>query len=221
MYYPFFMQRNGMRRFYFSVAYFLLAINLMGQNAKEILSKVNAEMTKNQRVTLGFDLVIKEAERKSFTTKGMAYQKGNLFYIDNKYLSQIYDGKHLYTIGHKNRLIQITNYSEKETDNLLSPFIIAKLYETKKYEYQLVEDQNSNDFSIEFKPIKKNVDFFKIRLKISPKFELKEALLFEKNGTRYTLKIKKMDNSSEIPSSQFTYNKAKYSKYKIEDLRLE
>ena len=203
------MQRNGMRRFYFSVAYFLLAINLMGQNAKEILSKVNAEMTKNQRVTLGFDLVIKEAERKSFTTKGMAY------------LSQIYDGKHLYTIGHKNRLIQITNYSEKETDNLLSPFIIAKLYETKKYEYQLVEDQNSNDFSIEFKPIKKNVDFFKIRLKISPKFELKEALLFEKNGTRYTLKIKKMDNSSEIPNSQFTYNKAKYSKYKIEDLRLE
>lgn len=215
------MQKNGMKRFYFSVAYFLLAISLMGQNAKEILSKVNAEMTKNQRVTLGFDLVIKEAERKSFTTKGMAYQKGNLFYIDNKYLSQIYDGKHLYTIAHKNKLIQITNYSEKETDNLLSPFIIAKLYETKKYEYQLVEDPSTKDFTIEFKPIKKNTDFFKIRLKISPKYELKEALLFEKNGTRYTLKVKKIDTVSDIQASKFVYSKANYSKYKIEDLRLD
>lgn len=130
-----------------------------------------------------------------------------------------------YMIQHGNKEVMINNLPEPgEMNGMLTPQTLFSFYEGDNYVLALqgkdVVDGRLLE-NIEMKPVDRdNSDFTKLRLKVDKKMmELVTIEAFTSDGSRFTFHLDKTKGDVQLPSKTFTFNKAEFSGYHVEDMR--
>ncbi len=146
--------------------------------------------------------------------------KGGKFYLKLPKQHIITDKQSQWTYIQESNEVNLTNYEPDPND--ITPEKIYTIYESG-YDYAYMEEkveQGKKYHIIDLKPLNKNAQFFKIRLKIVQETNsIKSWELFERNANRYLYTINKF-STVDVKDSYFKYNASKYSsKPKVNDLR--
>ena len=192
--------------------------------AKAILDKLRKKYDAYGSMEVDFTLEIQFPEQPKEVQQGKVAVKGKQYRVDLGSQTVISDGTAVWMVLHNNKEVQINDVpEEEETGMFLSPQSFFRFYDKGDFIYVL-----SNEFAqngkiiqlIEFKPTDAYADYSKLRMNVDRnKNEVDEVMAFGKDGSRYTFKINRLTPNKAFPASTFTFDKAQYPGYYIEDLR--
>lgn len=116
--------------------------------------------------------------------------------------------------------MQVNSYEPDE--NSITPSQIFTIYE-KNFIYAFMEEKTVNGKVlqyIELTPNDKSKPYFKIRLGIDKTAKtVQNAIVFDKNGNRYTYEIKAFTPNPAIADSFFTFDTKAHPGVEVVDLR--
>ena len=196
--------------------------------AGAILEKAAAKYKSSNGIEVDFTLTTvnpklkPEDDDSKYTSNdnGKLYMKGKAFKLVMNGTEIYCDGKTIWSYNPKSNEVQINDYEENQ--ETFSPTKIFSVYK-EGYSYQIKEKktyQGKNVTVIELAPTNRKMSFFKIDVGIEDGTNnLLESKIYEKSGVRYIYKINKLNSTSAIDDSFFVFDKKKYSKAKIIDLR--
>lgn len=192
--------------------------------AKAILEKVRKKYEGFKSMELAFTLDIEFPEQPKQSQKGKVALQQKKYRVEVSDQLMLSDGTAVWAIMPKNKEVQINPMPEKgEDDNLLSPENLFSFYNKGKFAYVLVNEyvQGSKILQqLEFKPLDKNYEYAKIRMDVDKKNnEVHSVKAFGKDGSRYTLTVNQLTPNKTFAATYFTFDKAKYPGYHVEDLR--
>jgi len=192
--------------------------------AKAILDKVRKKYEGYNTMEMAFTLDMEFPEQPKQTQKGTVARSGKKYRVEMPAQSVISDGAAIWLVLPANKEVQINPMPEPgEDESLLSPETLFSFYNKGKFSYVLVNEiaQGSKILQqIEFKPLEKNFDYSKLRMEVDKKTgEVSSVKAFGKDGSRFTLTVNQLTPNKTFAANHFTFDKAKYPGYHIEDLR--
>lgn len=126
------------------------------------------------------------------------------------------DGKAVYNYTKDENEIQIDNIDKNSKS--ISPSKIFTLYEDGFKCLFTGEDKKA--YYIELSPISPNTTYFKIKLSINKQNQqVQDITVLDKNGSRYTYKVKSFNSTPKITDDVFNFDKKHYKDVDIVDLR--
>lgn len=132
----------------------------------------------------------------------------------------ISDGKSQWTYVKKDKEVELNNVDH--SDDNLNPAQIFTIYE-HGYKYIYNGDEKIDGKlcqMIDLTPEDAKKQFFKIRLAIDKaKKQIYSALIFDKNGSKYTYVIRTFTPNPKLPETLFTFDKKDYPGVEVVDLR--
>jgi outer membrane lipoprotein-sorting protein len=144
-----------------------------------------------------------------------------MYKVDMVKAISFFDGKTLYAYMKEANEVNISEPDPKD-DNTLNPAKIFTIYETG-YKIRYISEKFEETRSlqeIELYPKDLKKDFSKIIIKIDKtKNELYSMQRFGKDGNTYTIKLINMTTNKEMDDAMFKFDKTKYPKVEIIDLR--
>ncbi|MEQ7801253.1 outer membrane lipoprotein carrier protein LolA [Pedobacter sp. ASV1-7] len=203
---------------------FISAVNAQTDaKAKTILNEVSKKYRSYNIVKADFSLLIESKQTNSKDTQqGTLYVKANA----NKYKVSMTgqemtsDGKTLWTYLKEEKEVQVTDVNT--SDEALNPAKIFTIYE-KGFKYLYTGDKKVGAKVyqiIDLTPTDINKSYFKIRLTIDKAAkQIASALIFEKNGNKYTYDVKSFVANAKVPESIFTFDAKKFPGVEVVDLR--
>ena len=190
------------------------------QQAKTILDKLSAKTKAYTTIKAEFQYNINNKEEGINETQlGKIEIKGDNYFLSIKGQDVISNNKSIWTILKDAEEVQINNLPDEEDDEYISPNKIFTLYE-KGFKYKFVKEENGIQI-INLYPIEADKkSFHRIALYISKeKTQITQVKVYGKDGGTFTYVVKSFTPNQAIADSQFTFDKTKYSKYEIIDLR--
>lgn len=185
--------------------------------ARKILVKLRDKYKATRGLKMDYILTIEGGDAKEIQ-QGKIYQKGDKFRVSNQGNEMISDGKTVWTYIKKQNEVQITDF-EASTDDFMSPSQMMDFATIDKQYIYAITNQDAEADYIEFKPVSRDSEYAKMRMKIlKTKAEVEHIKIFMKDGSRYTLDIKKIE-VSDVSDSQFAFDKNKYPGVRETDLR--
>jgi outer membrane lipoprotein-sorting protein len=132
----------------------------------------------------------------------------------------ISDGKSQWTYIVKDKEVELSDVDHSE-DNL-NPAQLFTIYE-HGYKYLYTGDQKIDGKVcqiVDLTPEDAKKPFFKVRLTIDKaKKQIYSALIFDKNGNRYTYTIRSFTPNPKVPETLFTFDKKDHPGVEVVDLR--
>ncbi len=192
--------------------------------AKAILDKLRKKYQGYQSLEQAFTLEIELPEQKKEVQQGKMAKQGKKYRVDLASQSIICDGASLWLVLHQNKEVQINNLPDPADDEtVLSPEALFNFYEKGKFVYFLVNETTAAGKvvqEIEFKPLDKNSEYSKFRLTVEKAtLNVLSMKAFGKDGSRYTLNLGTLTPNKAFAAQHFSFDKAKYPGYRVEDLR--
>ncbi|MFN8407660.1 MAG: outer membrane lipoprotein carrier protein LolA [Sphingobacteriaceae bacterium] len=191
--------------------------------AKTILAEVSKKYRTFTTVKADFSYTIDNPQAKVKDTQSgtlLILSKTNKYKVTLKGQELISDGKTQWTYLIADKEVQL-NQVDNSSD-ALNPAKIFTLYE-KGFKYLYVGDSKVDHkmcYMIDLVPIDDKRTFFKVRLQIDKISKLiTSALIFDKNGNRYTYAIKSFTPNVTVPESTFTFDSKKHPGVEVVDLR--
>jgi outer membrane lipoprotein-sorting protein len=195
--------------------------------AKEVLEKMRKKYTAYQTLEADFFLEIEVPGQPKETQKGKLIQQGDKYRLKLGGRTLVSDGKSSWLYIEKSKEVQINDVDEENDGEggISSPNDLLKAYEWDGYVYALVNEFSENGKivqQIEFKPVKKDSDYSKVRLTLDKKSsDVVSIKSFGKDGTRYTVLVTKLTPNKQTPASTFTFSKTECPGCHFEDLRVD
>lgn len=189
--------------------------------AQQILQGVSSRYKELKTIQADFTVDV-ESTGKTATEQygGTIYLKGNKYKLKLSDQEIISDHINIWTYLKKANEVQIQEYDAD--DNSISPADLFTLYE-KDFLYAYLEEKNINGKTlqvIELTPNDKTRPYFKVRLSVDKVARvIHSAVVFDKNGNRYTYTVTRFLPNPEIAESFFTFDPAKYPGIEVIDLR--
>jgi len=194
------------------------------KEAKTLLDKVKKQYFSYSTLSMDFSLTYEMGNKKD-VKKGAFYQQGNNYHIQLPQQTIISDGKSNWLYSKKNNTVQVSESDVKSSAALVSPRSLLEKYDSGKFIYGIVGEGTEfkkNVVFVEFKPINKNEDYFKIRLAIDKKSnQFVSFRIFNKDASRVIVQVDKQQNGLSLDKNLFTFDAAKYPGVKVEDLRID
>ena len=190
--------------------------------AKGILDKVSEKTKAYTTIEAEFAFILENKQNNiKDTQKGKIWIKGNRYKVDMAKALTFFDSKTLYTYMKDANEVNISE-PDPNDDNTLNPAKIFTIYETGykiRYISEKFEDNRAlHEIEIYPKDLKK--DFSKITLKIDKtKNELYSMHRYGKDGNVFTIKILSIITNQAMTDAMFTFDKTKYPKVEVIDLR--
>jgi outer membrane lipoprotein-sorting protein len=190
--------------------------------AKNILDQVSAKTKAYKTIEAEFAINIENMQEKtSDSKKGKIYIKGNKYKAELAASTIYNDGKTQWTYMKDPNEVNIT-VPDPNDDSSLNPAKMFTIYE-KGYKIRFINEKfekNHNLYEIDLYPIDLKKDFSRITLKIDKqKMQLFSMKRFGKDGTDYYIEVLKMDTDNEMNDAMFTFDKTKYPKVEVNDMR--
>ena len=194
--------------------------------AKAILEKMRTKYEAYQSVGADFTLTIEIPEEDKETQEGTIAQQGDKYRVDLEHQAVYSDGQSLWLYMKRNNEVQINDVDDfEEEGEMLSPKDLLRIYEKEDFIYQLVNEDYENGVAIqqiEFKPTDKDSEYSKMRVTIDKKkVQIKRIKAFSKDGSRYTMEVKKFKPNEQYAAKDFVFNPADFPDVFVEDLRIE
>lgn len=189
--------------------------------ATQILNGVSAKYKSYTSVKADFSIKIENGQNKTTDTQtGTLYVKGNKYKVNLKNQEVTSDNTTVWTYIKEANEVQVNSYEPDE--NSITPSQIFTIYE-KNFIYAFMEEKTVNGKVlqyIELTPNDKSKPYFKIRLGIDKTAKtVQNAIVFDKNGNRYTYEIKAFTPNPAIADSFFTFDTKAHPGVEVVDLR--
>lgn len=193
--------------------------------AKAVLDKLRKKYEGFKTLEVEFALDIELPEQPVETQKGTLIQQGQKYRLQLADRLLVSDGKSVWLYLPKHKEVQINDVEEESEEGVFnSPKDLLAAYQWKNHVYVLTDEFMDNGRlvqQIEFKPLSKNADYAKVRLSIDKKNnEIVSIKTFNKDGSRYTLRILRLSPNKQYPPATFTFDKSQCPDCRFEDLRL-
>lgn len=205
---------------------FATGISVMAQSevkAKEILAEVSKKYRSYDVIKTEFSYMLENPEAKIKETQtGTLFVKSkvNKYKVILKGQELISDGKNQWTYLKADKEVQLS-----EVDNsadALNPAKLFTIYE-KGFKSLYVNDSKVNGktlHNIDLSPIDTKRSFFKVKLQIDKLTkQIINAVIFDKNGNRYTYSIRTFTPNIKVPESIFAFDSKLYPGVELVDLR--
>lgn len=190
--------------------------------AKSILAAVSKKYSSYNIIKADFTYTIENPQSKlKQSESGTFYVKSraNKYKIITPSQDLVSDGKSQWTYLKQDNEVNISDVDNSAGS--INPAKIFTIYE-KGYKYVALGDirQSGKVYHIiDLTPITAGANFFKIRLTIDKQTNLiSKALIFDKNGNRYSYLIKTL-TPAKVSESIFTFNSGNYPGVELVDLR--
>lgn len=212
----------------FIAAFLVLSsgISVMAQSevkAKEILAEVSKKYRSYDVIKTEFLYTLENPEAKIKETQaGTLFVKSKLnkYKVILKGQELISDGKSQWTYLKADKEVQVS-----EVDNsadALNPAKLFTIYE-KGFKSLYTNDTKVNGkmvHNIDLSPTDTKRSFFKVKLQIDKlSKQIVNAVIFDKNGNRYTYSIKTFTPNIKVPESTFAFDAKLYPGIELVDLR--
>ncbi len=189
--------------------------------ATQILNGVSAKYKSYSAVKADFTIKVENSQSKTSDTQtGTLYLKGNKYKVTLKNQEVVSDNKTVWTFIKDANEVQVNDYEPDE--NSITPSQIFTIYE-KDFLYIFSEEKTVNGKVyqyIELTPLDKSKPYFKIRLGIDKTAKtVQNAIVFDKNGNRYTYEIKTFTPNPTIADTFFTFDEKAHPGVEVVDLR--
>lgn len=201
-------------------------MNLMAQSeakAKAILAEVTKKYRNYDVIKTEFSYTLENPQAKIKETQAgtlFVKSKVNKYKIILKGQELISDGKNQWTYLKADKEVQLS-----EVDNSsdgLNPAKIFTIYE-KGFKSLYTNDTKVNGrfvHNIDLTPTDGKRTFFKVKLQIDKlNKQITNAVIFDKNGNRYTYTIKTFTPNIKVPESTFAFDAKLYPGVEVVDLR--
>ena len=200
--------------------------------AKAILNKVSEKYRQYDVVKTDFDFILDNQQAKVKETRNgtlLAKSKANKFKVTIYSAGQaskadieqevISDGKTQWTYLKKDNEVQVNNVDNSGAG--VNPAQIFTIYEHGyKYIYNGdVKIGGKTYQEIDLSP-EEEKQFFKVRLEIDKaKKQIYSALIFDKNGNRYTYVLRSFVPNIQVPDNTFSFDPKMHKGVEVVDLR--
>ncbi len=201
--------------------------------AAEILKKISTKYKSFEVIKSDFYFTIENQQANIRVTQtGTLYTKSKT----NKFRVTLYgpenatkpiieqeiisDGKTQWTYLKKNNEVQVANADN--TEEAMNPAKIFTIYEHGyKYIYNGEKKENGIIYQeIDLTPENADKEFFKVRLTIDKlKKQIYTALIFDKNGNKYTITLRNLIGNPPIPENYFMFDIKDHKGVEIVDLK--
>ncbi len=187
--------------------------------AKEVLDKLSAKTKSYKTISASFDFTMtNKTEGVNETQSGSILIKGDSYNLSISGQNVISDSKNVWTILKDAEEVQINEIDEEDED-AISPNKIFTLYE-EGFKYKYVKEDKGFHIINLYPKEAADKSYHRIALYINKaKNEISKVKVYGKDGTNTTYKIKSFTTNTSIPDSKFSFDKTKYAKYEIIDLR--
>lgn len=202
------------------------AISVLAQTdakAKAILAEVSKKYKAYDIIKTDFSFTLDNPQAKIKDTQtGTLYvkSKSNKYKIVMKAQDLISDGKTQWTYLKNEKEVQINDVDN--SPNAINPAKIFTIYE-KGFKYLYTGDVKVNGKTqhvIDLTPVDSKRSFFKVRLNVDKTSkQISNAVIFDKNGNRYTYSIRTFTPNVKVAESIFAFDAKNYPGVSVEDLR--
>jgi len=191
--------------------------------AKQILNEVSKKYRSYDVIKTDFTFTLDNPQAKIKETQtGTLYAKAksNKYKVVMKGQDLISDGKTQWTYLKNEKEVQVNDVDD--SPNAINPAKIFTIYE-KGFKYIYTGDVKvggKTQHVIDLSPVDTRRSFFKVRLNVDKAtMQISNAVIFDKNGNKYTYAIKAFTPNVKIPESTFAFDAKKYPGVSVEDLR--
>ena len=164
-----------MKRFSLSLIAILISVMSFGQNdtkAKALLDEVSNKMGAYENIYVEFNYKLDNSEAQVHQeTRGNVTLKGDLYNVNFLGTNQLYDGKKTYTIITEDEEVNISNASDVDEEDSITPSKFFSFYKNG-FTYKWDKMENLSGRKIQFVhlvPIDSNSEIRKILLGIDVK----------------------------------------------------
>lgn len=189
--------------------------------ATQLLSKVKSTYKSYKALKADFTLHITNADAQYDEKQaGQLYIKGNKYKIVTPEMERFSDNKSVWTYFKDQKEVQINEFNA--TGGEMSPIQLLSIYDR---DFSAVINGETTVKGIKYttvdlKPNDTSLPYFKVRLVINRQTNhISEAVIFERNATRYTYKISNMQPNMTLIDGLFVFDKTKYPGVEVVDLR--
>jgi len=193
------------------------------EKAKQILNEVSKKYKSYDVIKTDFTFTLDNPQAKiKETQSGTLYAKAksNKYKVVMKGQDLISDGKTQWTYLKNEKEVQVNDVDD--SPNAINPAKIFTIYE-KGFKYVYTGDvkvAGKTQHVIDLSPVDSKRSFFKVRLNIDKATkQISNAIIFDKNGNKYTYAIKAFAPNVKVPESTFAFDAKKYPGVSVEDLR--
>ena len=149
------------------------------------------------------------------TITGQITVKSDKYVLDVAGQRIFNNGTDIYTYNPEISEVTISSYDPEESE--INPGNVYDLYKDG-FKYVCISTESNGDRIIDLDPEKRDKSYFKIRMTINAKDELKSFEIFEDTGNRYLYSIDSFKSASLL-DSYFTFDAAKYPNVEVIDFR--
>lgn len=191
--------------------------------AKAILAEVSKKYRSYDVIKTEFSYTLENPEAKIKEVQAgtlFVKSKVNKYKVILKGQELISDGKSQWTYLRADKEVQVS-----EVDNsadALNPARLFTIYE-KGFKSLYTNDTKVNGkmvHNIDLSPTDTKRSFFKVKLQIDKlNKQIVNAIIFDKNGNRYTYSIKTFTPNIKVPESTFAFDAKLYPGVEVVDLR--
>lgn len=191
--------------------------------AKSILAEVSKKYRAYDVIKTDFTFTIENPQAKIKETQAgtlIARSKTNQYKIVLKDQELISDGKSQWTYLKSDKEVQVNEVSAN--NEAFNPAKLFTMYE-KGFKSLFTGESKVNGrtyYNIDLTPLDSKTSFFKVRLRIDKVTrQINHAVLFDKNGNRYTYAIRSFTPNVSVPASTFVFDAKKHPGVEVVDLR--
>jgi outer membrane lipoprotein-sorting protein len=191
--------------------------------AKEILAEVSKKYRSYDVIKTEFSYTLENPQAKIKETQSgtlFVRSKVNKYKVILKGQELISDGKNQWTYLKADKEVQLSEVDN--SSDALNPAKIFTIYE-KGFKSVYTNDTKLNGktlHNIDLTPLDVKRSFFKVRLQIEKlSKQITNAVIFDKNGNKYTYTIKTFMPNVKVPESTFAFDSKLYPGVELVDLR--
>lgn len=202
----------------------IFAFNVQAQNsqpAEKLLNEVSNKVRSYDNMVIEFKYALDNSkENVHQETRGDVSIDGNKYVLNLMGTTQLFDGKKIYTIIPEDEEINISNYSEEDSQSI-TPSKMFTFYEDG-YNYDMDITQNVNGREIQYvklTPKDSNAEISNILLGIDKQTKnIYNLIQSQENGTKVTITVKSFKTNQPLAKNLFTFDEDRYSNYYINRL---
>lgn len=184
--------------------------------ALTVLDAMSANYKKIEAFTAEFSQKLtNESAQLDETISGKISVKGEKFVLNVAGQKIFNNGTDVYSFSEE--LSEVTISTNEPDDAEISINNVYDLYK-KGFKYGLMATLANGDRVIELDPESRDKSYFKIRMVINAKDELKAFTVFERTGNKYLYSINSFKEAT-LSDSYFTFDTSKYPNVEVIDFR--